>query len=344
MGIKNFHSFLRKKVPHIYKQVHLSELRHEKLSIDTSIYMCKYKNSYGNKWLEGFYNLILFLRNYDINFIFVLDSKAPPEKELERESRILLREKNRARIDLILDEWEKYNKENPKQLEYNEDDFKKCDNIFNFLTKKKINYPLEKENLIKILHKLQKNLISIASGDFDLLKEMFDLMSVSYYLADSEAEGTCSLMNRKGLVDGVLTEDTDVMAYGTPVMFYGLNMKDHTVCVLRLSDVLKSLNISFNQLQDFCIMCGTDYNTNIDRVGPSKSFDLIHTNGSLEKLTEKMNTNVLNYERVRELFDCDKYELQITEFNTTEKLTLDTTSLRKFCFYNNITFQKLTNL
>lgn len=344
MGIKNFHSFLRKKVPHIYKQIHLSELKQQRLSIDTSIYMCKYKNSYGNRWLEGFYNLVLFLNKYDINFIFVLDSKAPPEKELERESRILLREKNRARIDVILDEWEKYNKEHPRQLEFNENDLKGCENLFHFLEKKKINYPLEKDNLIKILYKLQKNLISISSTDFDLLKEMFDLMNVSYYLADSEAEGTCSLMNRNGLVDGVLTEDTDVMAYGTPVMFYGLNMKEHTVSILRLSDILEALNISFNQLQDFCIMCGTDYNNNIDRIGPSKSFDLIYSYGSLETLSEKIDTTVLNYERVRELFNCDKYELQISEFNTTDKLTLNTSFLCKFCFYNNITFQKLINL
>jgi 5'-3' exonuclease len=127
-------------------------------------------------------------------------------------------------------------------------------------------------------------------------------------------------------------------------MFYGLNMKDHTVSMLRLSDVLESLDISFNQLQDFCIMCGTDYNSNIDRIGPSKSFDLIYGNGSLEKLTEKMDTSILNYQRVRELFNCDKYELQISGFNTIDKLSLDTTSLRKFCFYNNITFQKLMNL
>lgn len=343
MGIKNFHSFLRKKTPNIYKKVHLSELQYKKFAIDTSIYMCKYKNSYGNRWLEGFYNLVLFLKSYEINFIFVLDSKAPPEKELERESRVLLREKNKARIDIILDEWDRYNKENPKQLEYIETDFTEYENLNGFLIKKKVNYPLEKDNLVKILYKLQKNLISIASTDFDLLKEMFDLMNVSYYLADSEAEGTCSLMNRKGFVDGVLTEDTDVMAYGTPVMFYGLNMKDHTVNTLHLNDILEALNISFRQLQDFCIMCGTDYNNNIEKVGPSKSFDLIFSLGSLEKLTETMDTSILNFKRVRDLFNCDKYDLQINEFNTTDKLTLTSMELCKFCFYNNITFQKLIN-
>lgn len=343
MGIKNFHSFLRKKIPNIYKQVHLSKLKNKKLSIDTSIYMCKYKNSYGNRWLEGFYNLILFLKSYEIHFVFVLDSKAPPEKETERESRILLREKNKARIDVILDEWELYNKEHPKQIIYNEADFETFSNLKLFLNKKKVTFPLEKNDLIKILYKLQKNLISIASTDFDLLKEMFNLMNVSYYLADSEAEGTCSLMNRKGFVDGVLTEDTDVMAYGTPVMYYGLNMKEHTLNVLHLNDILEGLEISFNQLQDFCIMCGTDYNNNIEKIGPSKSFDLIFSFGSLENLSKKINTDVLNFERVRDLFNCDKFTLQITELIPCDKLTLQTPSLCKFCFYNNITFQKLIN-
>lgn len=339
MGIKNFHSFLRKKVPNIYKKIHLSELKDKKLAIDTSIYMCKYKNSYGNRWLEGFYNLILLLKKYDIHFIFVLDSKAPPEKELERETRVLLREKNKARIDVILEEWETYNKQNPRQVIFTEEDFNTCENLSSFLTKKKVVYPIHKEELLKILFKLQKNLISILSSDFDLLKEMFDLMNVTYYLADSEAEGTCSLMNRKGFCDGVLTEDTDVMAYGTPVMLYGLNMKDHTLNILHLNDILESLHVTFSQLRDFCIMCGTDYNTNIEKVGPSKSFDLIVCHGSLEELSKKINTDILNFERVRELFNCDKYDLQITEMNLCNQLQLQTPSLCKFCFYNNVAFK-----
>lgn len=343
MGIKNLHTFLRKKIPETYKTFHISELSGKKLAIDTSIFMCKFKNSCGNRWLEGFYNLVLYLKDYNINFIFVLDSKAPPEKELEREQRILMRERNKTRVDTILDEWKLCNDKYPTKTSFEEEELSGYPTLKPFLDKKKCSYPLSKEDIIKYLCKLQKNIISISGSDFDLLKSMFDLMNVSYYHADSEAEGTCSLMNRKGLVDGVLTEDTDVMAYGTPNMYFGLNLRDGMIHHLCRDDILERLQISFSQLRDFCIMCGTDYNTNIDKVGPIKSFDLIYQNISLEKITEKMDTSVLNFERVRDLFNCDKYELDINEINTIDKLNIYDNSLYKFCFYNNIKYQKLNS-
>ena len=85
MGIKNLHDFFRSRIPNVYQKKNLSELKGIKLAIDTSIFMCKFKNTYGTGWLEGFYNLIMTLLEYEIDFIFIFDSKPPPEKEEERE-------------------------------------------------------------------------------------------------------------------------------------------------------------------------------------------------------------------------------------------------------------------
>ena len=119
-------------------------------------------------------------------------------------------------------------------------------------------------------------------------------MNISSYDADSEAEGTCSLMARKGLVDGVLTEDTDVMAYGSPYMYFGINLNSETINELCLTEVLEHLEITFQNLQDFCIMCGTDYNTNMKQIGPMRSFDLVQKYGSLEKVNEALRNGELD--------------------------------------------------
>mgnify|MGYP003331377310 CR=1 FL=1 len=79
-------------------------------------------------------------------------------------------------------------------------------------------------------------------------------MDVNYYHADSEAEGTCSLMNRKGMVDGVLTEDTDVIAYGAPVMYHNFSYRLGTVQKLRTSRILDMLNISFSMQNHECFI------------------------------------------------------------------------------------------
>ena len=50
--------------------------------------------------------MILKLISFNIHFIFVLDGKIPPiEKSLEKEMRVLTRQKTKTRIESILDEW-----------------------------------------------------------------------------------------------------------------------------------------------------------------------------------------------------------------------------------------------
>ena len=81
MGIKNLHDFFRSRIPNVYQKKNLSELKGIKLAIDTSIFMCKFKNTYGTGWLEGFYNLIMTLVKYEIDFFFILIQSHLPEEE-----------------------------------------------------------------------------------------------------------------------------------------------------------------------------------------------------------------------------------------------------------------------
>lgn len=338
MGIKNLHDFFRSKIPGVYQMKNLKELKGLKLAIDTSIFMCKYKNTYGNGWLEGFYHLITTLLKYEIDFIFVFDSKPPPEKEDEREQRSIARQKNNERIKEILKNWEDFLEKEKEKDEYSLEDFKEYLSLFSFLEKKKEKSLFKKQDIISYLMKLEKNMIPILPEYFSLLRELLNLMNISYYDADSEAEGTCSLMARKNLVDGVLTEDTDVMAYGTPYMYFNLNLQNETVSILSLNDILSQLDISFESLQDFCIMCGTDYNSNMKNIGSKKSFKLVQIHGSLENISKHYDTSILNFERGRNLFHCDQYTLKIDSFHLKNNIITDSLPLQEFCFYHNIPF------
>jgi len=73
MGIKNFHMFMRKKIPNSYQTLSFSELDSKKIAIDTSIFMCKFKSSLGNKWMSGFLTMIHKLIDNNIHFIFILE-------------------------------------------------------------------------------------------------------------------------------------------------------------------------------------------------------------------------------------------------------------------------------
>lgn len=340
MGIKNFHTFLKKKIPNVYQTKEIKEIYGKKLAIDTSIFMCRFKNIYGESWLDGFYQLITLLLKNNIDIIFVFDSKPPPEKDEEREQRSLSRKKNKDRIEKILKDWELLLDKKKEDSIFTMEECKEYESLYQFLEKKTSNQELSKDTIISLLIKLQKNLISIKTEDFILLRELFTIMNISFYEADSEAEGTCSLMARKGLVDGVLTEDTDVIAYGSPYMYFGINLGNETIQELSLENILQELKVNFENLQDFCILCGTDYNQNMKKIGPVKSFDLIQKYGSLENLPHEYDTTILNFNRVRKLFECDQYNLKIESFNSKESINIDSLKLQEFCFYHNISFKR----
>ena len=109
MGIHNLHKFLRKQCPHVYEPIFISNYRSKKIAIDISLYICKYKSTYGINWLSAFLNLIACLRNNEINCVFIYDTGCVPEKNEEKKARSIQREKLKARVTMLEEAIHTYN-------------------------------------------------------------------------------------------------------------------------------------------------------------------------------------------------------------------------------------------
>lgn len=310
MGIRNLHIFLRKMCPHVYNRVPLQKYAFKKIAIDLSIYMCKFKTTYGKNWLDAFVHLMIVLRQNDIHFIFVYDSKAPPEKDEERRLRSEARARNKERIMKLQDSWDHYKTDHSDGIDL--EDIRE-EHLYSFL--RKIKDAPEKESneftFIRVeeeLQKLHNSIFTITSEDFELTKELFQICKVPIMTAAGEAEATCAALNRIEKVSAVLTDDTDVLAYGAPIMLHRIQMEDETAIEIDYLEILESLKMTSSQFLDFCIMCGTDYNPNLPKIGPDRSYKLITQFGSLENIEKEFPTlpiHYLNYKRVREIFKMD---------------------------------------
>lgn len=347
MGIKNFHTFMRKKIPVAYNKITLLDLHDKKLAIDTSIFVCKFKSSLGEKWLSGFLTMIHKLVDNNIHFIFCFDGQAPPEKTKERETRSITRQKVKNRLVSILEEWYDYydnhRDSNQQDSEYCLDDFSNFQCLKSYLSKKVSNSKISEKEIVSLMYKLNKNLVPIGQDDYRLLKEMFDKMNVSYLTSteNQEAESLCVLLTKMKITDAILTEDTDAIAYGTPTMYFNVNFRNQTLEHLSLDLILSHLNITYEQLRDWCIMCGTDYNKNLKLVGPTKAFDLIKKHSCLENISNVMQTQELTFENVRRLFNCERFKNEYDD--VIHQLNLNNTTIRlfdletkKFLFFHNI--------
>lgn len=334
----------------VYCETHMSRYAYRKIAVDVSIYMCKFKTSYGKYWLDAFLQLVAVLRENEIHPLFVYDTKFPVEKEQEKKNRTMARLKTKERADKIFTDWEAYKATRASETEYfgltpspitiSGEDL--TPDLAEFLSKQ---YPEKKEILVpdvdRDIDHLLSTLLSIRSEDFETTRDLFTIIGVPWINAPGEAEAACAVLCRTGVVDAVLSEDTDVLNYRAPKFLHRLNITTQTVVEIDYAEMLARIEFTREQFLDFCIMCGTDYNTNLPNIGPEKSYRLLKKHGSLEQIrlqNPTINMSAFPFERVRQIFLDDQ---SIPE-SSLERISYcgipDTNRLFEFCFRNNCRF------
>ncbi len=111
---------------------------------------------------------------------------------------------------------------------------------------------------------------------------MLKLMGIPIVQAPGEAEAQCSYMNMNNKVDAVCTEDTDCLVFGTKVMIRDLNHKKEPMTEITRETMLEKLQLTEKEFVDMCILCGCDYASKIEGIGPVKAYKYIKQYGSIE--------------------------------------------------------------
>ena len=180
-------------------------------------------------------------------------------------------------------------------------------------------------------NKFAKQCIPITREHSKQVKEVVETLGLAVMQADGEAETLCAYMCVKGLVDAVLTEDSDVLVYKTPLFLCKYDPQKETVNMIKYNELLDQLNLSSEQFVDFCIMCSCDYNdriklptkkgsTKITGIGPIKAYNLLLKHGSIENIEymTELDTTPLIYQRCRELFSLPPmYDNIVLPYNMT---------------------------
>lgn len=308
MGIKNLHGFLKKLCPGVYNTIPISKYAFKKIAIDISIFMCKYKSTSGQYFLDSFLHLISVLRYHEVHFVFVYDTKSPPEKDHEKKQRVEAREKNKIRVDKIETMWNLFKEE--KELREDsvfdtEENNVEDEALSSFLLKVMEEGPVSVHKIDLEIQKLKNTVMSIRTEDFLLTKDFFRACNIPVIDAEGEAEATASALVKQGIVAAVLTEDTDVLAYGVPFMLHKMDMSEGTFIEVDYEEILNQLKLTSDQFLDLCILCGTDYNTNMFKVGPDRAYKLLLQYGSIEGIAQHqpgLPVSTLNHEKSRSLF------------------------------------------
>lgn len=263
----------------------------QKIAIDATLYVCIFKMRGAANYVSSIVEFLTTLRENRIHPFFVFDGVAPDEKHGERSARSEKRASQRERIHNIKRDLEVY-----KQTGVLSDLLKGIDFKTRRLAPTKVSIAIIQE----YIDKLESQLLSVTTEDFDTMKILLDIFGINYVTAAGEGEFLCAALNRHGLVAAVMTADTDVFPCLAPTVIN--KIESQYFQVVCLNDILKELKMTEKQFIDLCIMCGTDFNKNIPRIGIMGAYELMLRHGSIENLPPEINTVVLNYVRVRELF------------------------------------------
>jgi flap endonuclease-1 len=147
-------------------------------------------------------------------------------------------------------------------------------------------------------------------------KQLLDAMGIPWVDAPSEGEAQASTMAIEGTVKAVASQDHDSLVFGAPVLIRNVTIsgkrrlpgKGIVVNVvperIELSSVLGSTGLTREQLVDFAILLGTDFNPDgFEGVGPATALKYLRKYGRLEEVMEIRETlRSVNYEGIRDLY------------------------------------------
>lgn len=141
------------------------------------------------------------------------------------------------------------------------------------------------------LAKLKRRVLESGAlkGFFLLLKQHFQETKIDYIVSAYEADAQLRQLSREGVVDWILTEDSDLIAYGCPYIMYKIDRSGFGKFFNRdsFTKIIKK-NLAFD-MEDFlnvCILSGYDYKKSIRGIDLAKAVEIVK--GSKQKSIEEM--------------------------------------------------------
>ena len=233
MGISRLNFFLKTACKRSIKQISLNELYGKTISIDTSIYLYKFKAQGGI--IDNFYRMCCLFKKHNITPIFVFDGKPPPEKN----KTLSIRKEKKDKAETAYNQFKHQLENNPAMR--------------------------ERQDILIKMKQLKRKFIRIKNKEIRKVKELFKSYGVSYVEAPEEADKLCVKLVLEKEAFACLSEDMDMFAYGCPYVLRYLNLITENVVLYNLTDILTQLLLSMEEFRNICVLAGTDYYKNSNR-------------------------------------------------------------------------------
>ena len=188
-----------------------------------------------------------------------------------------------------------------------------------------------------------KRSVIITKKHLEDCRELLDYMGVPYIDAPEEADSQCAWLAKNNLVDAVLTEDMDILTFGSPYIIRNLTSFKKKPLEISKSKILEKFDWTHQQFVNFCILLGCDYCDNISESNCFEIFKLYQKSKDINKILKHFNKNI-NYTPTIEYFNNPivneinrNLEFKNPNINLLMKLLVDKHGLIKYKIQRKIT-------
>lgn len=242
MGIRYLNKYITRKCSRDIREISICELRGNKVAIDASIYMYRYKSE--ECLIDGMYQMAMLLRRTGIVPVFVFDGKPPREKmPLLKQRRD---EKKIAEKEMFAMQ-EKYEQDN-EEVRYR--DLMEC----------------------------KRKCVRLRRSEIESVKRLLVICGITCYQAEGEADELCARLVIKKRVWACMSEDMDMFVYGCPRVLRSFHLMRGTCLLYDTNAILKSLDLTISEFREICVVSGSDYNASPkDRLTLYQAIDSFET-------------------------------------------------------------------
>ena len=338
MGIKNLSALLNSKCQMAINKRNLVNYSGMIMGIDISIFLYKYLYN-NDDHLEGITRLFLrILKNGIVPFV-IFDGKPPKEKgdvlEDRKEKRDILEIKKNIMENII-----KQNLKKEETQKKNNDEIK--NEIKEFIkNSKRESFEIDNEELNELLQKNEKEIneeiektdkriIYVTSKHIESTKNLCQYFGIPFIVSKGEAESLLGHLCREEILDGCISEDTDVLVNGGKIFLRSVCADKNAVDEYCLEGIMTALDVNYNEFIDICILCGCDYTTKINGMGPLNAHKVIKKYKTIEVFKEACENKKEKYIipdgfdfiRARELFNTSSKDDNRDEIKNIMKMSI----------------------
>lgn len=329
MGLHAVSGFLKSKFPSLYHKEHISLFAHQRIFLDIAGFLVRYiaiNGTEDNRWINGMIGLSTTLIRNGVLPFFVFDGQAPKAKAEEQQERRAKRKERLDRANALLDAVESYRKncatDEQLALLYKESSSivakQSSSKVPNLLARSKqqtvtMNVTSDSKFDNCVLEELNKNArtwkiqsSSLKEEDYKFLKQLFTACGVGWIQAPGESESYCCWLVRNDFGTAVASHDTDCIAYRADIIITDIDGRSGDITFMNLQELLDAFELDVNQLVDFGILVGCDYNTDsrVNQIGPTTAIKLLQKHGNIDQFPKDRlkDVNILKHVMIRELF------------------------------------------